>query len=374
VPRRKRPNQADPVEGPTLHIDDNLLLEALAAVERRSTPAGEQADDAEQDSEVMIDVAEELPSGAGGEITIQSLSDDLVVSLEPEAPADGGESPALPPWLAVPEDLLEIDTPATPRDDERTDPVGFVSPHPPAPEPPPATTARSLLSDPKALQRVSKMRRKIKQLQRKVSDLEANLDQERQGNHLARSKARIANNARMEAEEQRDNIDRFARGLRTSLLAQEEELARLQKRTSTELERARLFGADKTIREILPVLDNLDLALAHADTDPEKFIPGVRMVANLFLRSLERVGVVPIEASPGTPFDPSVHEAILTIPSTEHPEGTVAEQVRKGYSLNERLLRASQVTVVGAPRAPIERTVPKLTDDAAPSKASGDEE
>ncbi len=366
VSGRKRPNQADPVEGPTLHIDDDLLLEALAAVERR---AGQPSED-ERDDEVPIDV-DEPAGGAGGEITIQPLDDELVVALES---ADAPRRAEPMPWLNVPDDLLEPDD-AGQWDDERTDPVGIAPP----PQAPPAAaepkrSPRSLLSDPKALQRVSKMRKRIKQLQRKVSELETELDRERQAAHLARSRYRISENARMEAEEQRDNIDRFSRGLRTSLLAQEEELARVQRRSSTEVERARLFGADKTIREILPVLDNLDLALNHADTDPEKFVPGVRMVASLFLRSLERVGVTPIDADPGTPFDPAVHEAILTLPSDEHPPGSVAEEVRRGYMLNERLLRASQVTVVGGPIGRREPRVPEGADDAAPQSTSAGEE
>ncbi len=371
--RRDRPNQADAVEGPTLHIDDDLLLEALAAVERRGAGASDQGPETTPD-EIPIDLGEEEPDGAGGEITIQALTDDLVVSLDGDDTPASQEEPELPPWLQVPEDLLEpepgagAEAEADAYDEERTDPSGFVprtEPLPPKPRKS-ASRPRSVLSDPKTLERISKMRRRIKKLQHRVSDLEAELDRERQSAHLARSRSRIAENSRVEAEEQRDNIDMFARSLRTRLLAQEEELARIQKRSSIELERARMFGADATIREILPVLDNLDLALAHADTDPKKFVPGVRMVAALFLRSLERVGVKAIEASPGTPFDPAVHEAILTLPSDEHPEGTVAEEVRRGYSLNERLLRASQVSVVGPPRRIRERVVPSATDDAGP--------
>jgi molecular chaperone GrpE len=373
VTRRNRPDPAEPVEGPTLNIDDDLLAEALAAVEKRAAESSPRGDP-EEDSEIPIEVDTDDLGGAGGEIMIEPLTDDLVVSLEAEADQ-------LPPWLQVPEDLLEpvepqparqADHPPLDFDDELTDPRGFTPAPPPDPEP--QARARSLLSDPQALQRVSKMRRRIKSLQRKVEELESKLDQERQSNHLSRSRARIAENGRVEAEEQRDNIDRFARSLRQRVLAQEEELARLQKRSSTDVERAKLFGADATIREILPVLDNLDLALAHADTDPEKFVPGVRMVASLFLRSLERVGVTTIEAAPGTPFDPSVHEAILTLPSDEHPEGTVAEEVRRGYSLHDRLLRASQVSVVGPPRKPRERSVPPAADDAAPSGRAEDEE
>jgi molecular chaperone GrpE len=375
VTRRNRTNQADPVEGPTLHIDDDLLLEALAAVERRSgAPAG--ARELDDDPEIPIDLDEDDVGGAGGEITIQPLTDDLVMDLDPSDAADA--APVPPSFMfEVPADLLESDGVEHPEDaayleDERTDPRGFVPVRGPAPAP--TASPRSLLSDPKMLERVSRMRKRIKSLQHRVAELEEALDQERQGHHLARSRARIAENSRVEAEEQRDNIDRFARSLRTRVLAQEEDLGRLQKRSSHELERARLYGADNTIREILPVLDNLVLALGHADTDPDKFVPGVRMVASHFLRSLERLGVNPIEASPGTPFDPAFHEAILTIPCAEHPEGTVAEEIRRGYTLHDRLLRASQVTVAGPAFAAKEPTVPESSDDAAPGSAAGDEE
>ncbi len=368
--RQNRPN-ADPVEGPTLHIDDNLLLEALAAVERRSSPKRPSAD--LDDPEISVDVEPEEPEGAGGEILIESLSDDLVLSIE----ADGvGHSPA-GDLFAVPDDLVEPEPGDEAWDDDRTDPSGF-APNPAAKParpsspvaPAPAGKGKSLLSDPKLLDKVSRLRKRAKGLQRRVAELETELDQERQASHLARSRSRIAENAKIEAEEHRDNIDRFARSLRARVLAQEEEIVRLQRRSSQELEHARRYGADNIIREMLPVLDNLGLALEHADTDPEKFVPGIRMVASLFLRSLERVGVLPIEASPGTPFDPAVHEAILTIPSAEHPEGSIAEEVRCGYTLHDRLLRASQVSVAGPPRRLAERILPVEKDDAAPATTS----
>ncbi len=364
--QRNRSRPADPSEGPTLHIDDDLLLQALASVERHSgsEAASGRGEDGE-DPEIPIDV-DHHRGGAGGEISIDSLDDELIVDLEPIEP--GPSAPQAPGFLfEVPEDLLDADV-----DPDLTDPRGFTpAPPQPPPEPPseaPAPpSAKSLLSDPMVLDRVSRMRKRIKKLQRRVSELEGELDQERQSAQLARSRARIAENSRIEADEQRDNIDRFARSLRQRVMAQEEELARLKKRSSTELERARMFGADNTIREILPVLDNLELAISHADTDPEKFVPGVKMVTSQFLRSLERIGVNPIDATPGTPFDPSIHEAILTMPSSEHPEGTVAEQVRSGYTLHERLLRASQVTVAGPPMRPREAIVPPASDDAIPA-------
>ncbi len=384
--RRNAPKTVDLRAGPTLDIDDDLLSEALAAVEQRAAaPSAPPPADDEADSEVAIDIDTASDDGdedALGIITIETLGDDMVVALEPAEKTSGGQggNDDRDSMFEIPMDLLAPDEgqapPSSDPDDERTDPAGISPRTGPLPDQPKPITA-----DPKMLERVSRMRKRIRVLQRRNDELkrrfeerEIELDSERQGHQLTRSRLRIADNLRQDAEEQRDNVDRFARSLRNRLLTQEEELARLQRRSSHELEQTRQFAADSTIRELLPVLDNLQLALSHANTDPEKFVPGVQMVVDLFRRSLERLGVGFIEASPGTPFDPAVHEAILTLPCEDWPEGSVAEEVRSGYTLKGRLLRASQVSVAGPPYKPRERPVPPEVDDATPAKQAAGEE
>ncbi|MFH1467297.1 MAG: nucleotide exchange factor GrpE [Pseudomonadota bacterium] len=379
MPPRPPVQRVNLTSGPSLLIDDDLINEALAAVERRAAPPAPAPAD---DDEVLVDITPEEDgsevAGAGGEITIESLSDDLIVAIEPEAPPSPPPAPAghaRAPLFAIPEDLAEDESASDPGltrgpdDEERTDPAG-IRPAKPAE----ALDPRPITADPVELDRVARLRKKSRALQARLAQANADLDQERQALQAARARARFADLARQEAEEQREGLDRFARSLRTRILALEEEVARLQRRGSTEVAQSRQIAAEATIRELLPILDNLQLALSHVETDLDRFVPGVEMVASQFVRSLERLGVERIEATPGTRFDPAVHEAILTMPSDGIAEGHVLEEVRAGYTLKARLLRAAQVSVAGPPLRVRERVLPPAIDDALPSASTGDEE
>lgn len=383
MPPRPPVQRVNLTSGPSLLIADDLINEALAAVERRAAP---QAPAPPDDDEVLVDIATDDDgsevAGAGGEIIIESLSDDLIVAIEPEAPSSPSSSPprspagrARAPLFAIPEDLAKDESASDlgvtrgPDDEERRDPAGIR----PA-KPTEALDPRPITADPVELDRVARLRKKIRALQARLTQVSADLDQERQALHAARARTRFADLARQDAEEQREDLDRFARNLRTRILALEEEVARLQHRGSADVTQSRQIAAEATIREILPVLDNLQLALSHVETDLDRFVPGVEMVASQFVRSLERLGVERIEATPGTRFDPAVHEAILTMPSDGIAEGHVLEEVRAGYTLKTRLLRAAQVSVAGPPLRVRERALPPAIDDALPSASTGDEE
>jgi molecular chaperone GrpE len=99
------------------------------------------------------------------------------------------------------------------------------------------------------------------------------------------------------------------------------------------------------VRELLPVLDNLERALATADGDSSSVVEGVRLVRADLVGVLERSGVESFDPA-GEPFDPTVHEALSTRPA---PEGTsagiVMDVVEKGYRLNETVLRPARVVV-----------------------------
>ncbi|HEX6459925.1 MAG TPA: nucleotide exchange factor GrpE [Thermoleophilaceae bacterium] len=102
------------------------------------------------------------------------------------------------------------------------------------------------------------------------------------------------------------------------------------------------------VRELLPVLDNLERALAtavHDDGDASPVVEGVRLVRADLLGVLERSGVQAFDPA-GEPFDPTVHEALSTRPADEgtHP-GTVVDVVEKGYRLNDTVLRPARVVV-----------------------------
>ena len=105
---------------------------------------------------------------------------------------------------------------------------------------------------------------------------------------------------------------------------------------------------ERLVKELLPVLDDLERALAAAEEHQEaKLEEGVRLVHRELAAALEREGLAEIETN-GV-FDPHVHEALLSQPSSDQAEGTVLEVVQKGYRLGDRVLRPARV-VVAAPR------------------------
>ncbi|WP_164981650.1 nucleotide exchange factor GrpE [Silvibacterium dinghuense] len=95
---------------------------------------------------------------------------------------------------------------------------------------------------------------------------------------------------------------------------------------------------------LLEVLDGLELALHHAEDAASPLTQGVRAIQRRFLSLLEHHKVETIQ-SVGEPFDPRVHEAIDSVPSEEHPSGTIVEEVQRGYRLGDDLLRPARVRV-----------------------------
>ena len=119
-----------------------------------------------------------------------------------------------------------------------------------------------------------------------------------------------------------------------------------RKRTRKELEDARKSGREDLLRALLPVFDNLERALqsAQRSSDVKAVADGLTMVQRQFVDALGREGIQRI-ATVGHPFDPSVHEAIQQVETSEHAPGTVLAEVQPGYTQGERLVRAAMVVV-----------------------------
>lgn len=105
-------------------------------------------------------------------------------------------------------------------------------------------------------------------------------------------------------------------------------------------------GAD-VIQDLLPVLDDLERALDAATEADDAFREGVQLIHRQLLEVLRRRGVEPIE-SVGQLFDPNWHEALAQEPADGHADGEVVGEVRRGYRIGERLLRAAMVRVAKA--------------------------
>lgn len=145
------------------------------------------------------------------------------------------------------------------------------------------------------------------------------------------------------AEKQRDEYLSLLRRTRA-------DFENYQKRIQRDLAEERKYAPGQFVRELLPVLDNLERALGAARQQGENnpLVQGVAMVQSQLRDILGRFGVTPIDAE-GQPFDPNLHEAVMQRPEAGTTPGTVVEVLEPGYRLHERVLRPARV-VVAAPR------------------------
>jgi molecular chaperone GrpE len=128
-------------------------------------------------------------------------------------------------------------------------------------------------------------------------------------------------------------------------------LARLQaefenfrKRNQREQQEFREYALSDTLKQLLPILDSLDRALKSEGVSVEDFRSGLELIDRQFHDVLTRLGVEPIAAQ-GKPFDPSLHQAIQMVETTEVPDHHVIDELQRGYRLRERVLRAAMVRV-----------------------------
>ena len=130
------------------------------------------------------------------------------------------------------------------------------------------------------------------------------------------------------------------------------EFENYKKRTARENEEFRKYATQSLIKDLLPVIDNLELALkSSAATDGSagtSLIDGVELTRREILRIFENHQVRPIEAL-GAAFDPTYHEAVMREETDEHSENTVVGELQKGYLMHDRLIRPAMV-VVAAPK------------------------
>lgn len=140
-------------------------------------------------------------------------------------------------------------------------------------------------------------------------------------------------------EEAAQYKDKYLRGL-----AEMDNFRKRQERVAND---RTLRAKRELLEKVLEVMDNLDRAMHYQDTmDRESLQQGLRMVQWQLNELLKNEGLSPVPTV-GEPFDPRVHEAVESVSSEEHPEGTVVEEVRKGYMMGENTLRPARVKVSG---------------------------
>lgn len=123
-----------------------------------------------------------------------------------------------------------------------------------------------------------------------------------------------------------------------------------RRRTEQEREANLGLAGEDLIRKVLALADDFDRAVESrpASLAEDPWADGVAAIDRKLRLLLESEGVTPIEADPGRPFDPAEHEAIANVPGTGQPEGTIVDEVRRGYRLRDRILRPALVAVAAA--------------------------
>jgi molecular chaperone GrpE len=140
--------------------------------------------------------------------------------------------------------------------------------------------------------------------------------------------------------------------VRDQLLRTAADYDNFRKRTRRSEDDAERRGRERMLKDLLPVFDNLERAVQHAESSPEAqaMASGLRMVIKQFTDTLEKAGIKRV-ASVGLPFDPTRHEAIQHLESAAHPAGVVMAEVQPGYLMGESLVRAAMVVVSKGPPA-----------------------
>jgi molecular chaperone GrpE len=136
------------------------------------------------------------------------------------------------------------------------------------------------------------------------------------------------------------------------LLRQAADLENYKKRSAREKADSIRYANENLVKDLLPVLDNLERALSYAQGggNGKPLLEGIELVLKNLLEVLGRHGVSQV-SSVGEPFDPAKHEAVAQVESREHDPNQVVDEYRKGYYLLDRLLRPAQVAVAKVPES-----------------------
>jgi molecular chaperone GrpE len=163
------------------------------------------------------------------------------------------------------------------------------------------------------------------------------------GDGAVADEAELAQDAAVEAPEAEAEPD-----FRDLYLRAAAETDNVRKRARRDVEAAQARGVARLVRELLPSLDNLDRALAHAEAeegdDEHHLTKGIRLVQQELLGALTRVGVEAYSPE-GEPFDPHVHEAVAQHPGEGAASGTIVQVYQPGYRYKDEVLRAAKVVV-----------------------------
>jgi molecular chaperone GrpE len=149
-------------------------------------------------------------------------------------------------------------------------------------------------------------------------------------------------------KKKKDKKDEQIEELNDRLKRQMAEFDNFRKRTEKEKSQMFDMGARTIIEKVLPVVDNFERGLAAVPQEQKEdaFVTGMDKVYKQLMTELDAIGVKPIEAV-GQEFDPELHNAVMQVQSEEFASGTVAQELQKGYTYKDSVVRHSMVAVVG---------------------------
>ena len=163
---------------------------------------------------------------------------------------------------------------------------------------------------------------------------------------------------------------------KNELTEQKDKFVRLQaetdnfrKRLSREKEEFSQYANERLFKELLPIFDNFERALEDPSSDIKSFKEGLEMILKQFSSFLEKEKVEPIEAI-GKKFDPMIHEVLTSEESSENEENTIISQFVKGYTINNRVIRPSQVVISKKPSVELEEVLTEKSDESPDKKES----
>jgi len=175
--------------------------------------------------------------------------------------------------------------------------------------------------------------------------------EEREAERAEEEAGRIAEAPREEVVSTLEALERELEEQKDKYLRLYSDFETYKRRAAKDREELCRWANEEIMKEVLPSLDNLETALKHAEeagAAGDGLKQGVEMTSRELKRTLEKFGLKPIEAL-GQPFNPELHHAISQVEREDVPEKTVVEEFRKGYSYNDKVIRASMVAVSKKP-------------------------
>lgn len=196
------------------------------------------------------------------------------------------------------------------------------------------------------LENLDEMEKEVSDTEEKIEEVENELEEEDTEEPVSRADKKAAKKqAKLDkkADAYKEKIDQ----LEDRVKRQMAEFENFRKRTDKEKQAMFDTGAKSVIEKILPVVDNFERGLATVpeESKEDPFVDGMNRIYKQLMTELENIGVKPIEAV-GQEFDPNLHNAVMQVESDEYESGVVAQELQKGYTYHDMVVRHSMVGVV----------------------------